>query len=119
MGLLQKWFGKKSVPEVTPPLEKVTTPDKKNDQWELVPTFIPVEKKDQEIPTLIATSLAANDRPESQFVIKKIQEHNPEAQLVALVASSVASQDRPESRFVVKSIYKKINQTEDDHVTKI
>ena len=78
-----------------------------------------VEKKDQEIPTLIATSLAANDRPESQFVIKKIQEHNPEAQLVALIASSVASQDRPESRFVVKSIYKKINQTEDDHVTKI
>ncbi|OJG38594.1 hypothetical protein RV01_GL002380 [Enterococcus dispar] len=56
---------------------------------------------------MVATSIAANNQPESSFIVKKIMKKNQEAELVAVIAASIAAEMKPESEFVVKKIYQR------------
>lgn len=78
-------------------------------EWETVPSFIELERKEYVLPALIASSIAAGDHPDSSYKIKRILKRNPEAQLVSLITTSIATGDYPDSRFIVKSIKKRIN----------
>lgn len=76
-------------------------------EWEPVPAYIEADPADYELVSVIATAIAAGDRPNSQFVVKKIYQRNPEAQTVSLIAASLAAGALDDSQFVVKSIHQK------------
>lgn len=76
-------------------------------EWEPVPAYIEAEPADYELVSVIATAIAAGDRPDSQFVVKKIYQRNPEARAVSLIAASLAAGALDDSQFVVKSIHQK------------
>lgn len=104
MGFFERLFRKKDVPIDT------SSPDKVKDElddWELLPAYVEASPEDYQLVSLIATAIAAGDKPDSQFVVKRILQRNPEALTVSLIASGIASGDRPDSQFSVKSIYTK------------
>lgn len=76
-------------------------------EWEPVPAYIEAEPTDYELVSIIATAIAAGDRPDSQFVVKKIYQRNPEARLVSVIAASLVAGALDDSQFVVKSIQQK------------
>ena len=75
--------------------------------WEEIPLYIPLLPEEYGLVPIIATAIAAGDRPERKFTIKKILQHNPEANLVSIIASSIAAENYPESKFTVKKILKR------------
>lgn len=77
------------------------------EEWEDVPAYIPATSEDFQLVSVIASSIAAGDYPESQFSVKRILKRNPESLTVSLIASSIAAGDYPDSQFVVKSIKRK------------
>ena len=77
------------------------------DEWELVEAYVPVEASERTIPSVIATAIAAGDRPESEFVVRSVEKPNPEARRVAVIATAIAAGDRPESEFVVRRVYRR------------
>lgn len=79
------------------------------DEWKPVPAYIEADPADYELVSVIATAIAAGDRPDSQFVVKTIYQRNPEAKTVSLIAASLAAGALEDSRFVVKRIHQKIN----------
>lgn len=81
--------------------------EKESDGWEAIPTFIEMNPKDYERISVIATAIAAGDRPDSQFVIKRILQRNPEARTVAIISASLVSELADDSQLFVKSIAKK------------
>lgn len=104
MGFFQRLFGKSQDEKSS----AVTTPIKNDlDEWQALSGYIPASQEDYELVSVIATAIAAGDRPESQFVVKRILQRNPEALTVSLIASSIAAGDYPDSQFAVKSIYTK------------
>lgn len=106
MGILQLLFGKNKVDiEVKSPATTIV--NQEQDDWELLPGYIPAEPEDTRLVTLIASSIATGDQPESEFRVKKIWQRNPEVVTVSLIATSIASIDRPDSQLVVKSVYRK------------
>ncbi|MGT2828374.1 hypothetical protein AB6M97_05125 [Streptococcus hillyeri] len=106
MGFFQRLFGKSREPEVRQTAEPVPN---ELDGWEPVPGFIPADKEDYELVSVIATAIAAGDYPDSQFKVTRIMQRNPEALTVSLIASSIAAGDYPDSQLTVKSIYTKTN----------
>lgn len=90
----------------TPAAPPATEPEPV-DEWELVPAFVPVSDDERTLPSVIATAIAAGDRPQSTFVVKGVERVNPEARLVSVIATAIAAGDRPESKFVVKRVYRK------------
>lgn len=88
-------------------VEATTNKSKIADQWQEVPAYSETDYKNYELVSVIATAIASGDRPESQFVVKRILERNPEAKLVALITSSIAAGDNQTSRLAVKRIAKK------------
>ncbi|MTD41981.1 hypothetical protein GIX45_25835 [Erwinia sp. CPCC 100877] len=77
-------------------------------KWQEVPAYIETTSDNYQLVSVIATAIAAGDRPESQFVVKRILERNPEAKLVSLISASTAAIDYQKSRLVVKKMQKKI-----------
>lgn len=75
--------------------------------WSDLPFYIPAAAEDYSLVSVIATAIAAGDSPESEFVIKSIQQRNPEVKQVSLIAASIAAQEAENSSFVVKRIAKK------------
>ncbi|MGT2756827.1 hypothetical protein [Streptococcus ovuberis] len=104
MGFFQRLFGKSRDEEA--PIAISELPNDL-DGWEALPGFIPASQEDYDLVSLIATAIAAGDRPDSQFVVKRIMQRNPEALTVSLIASSIAAGDYPDSQFAIKSIYTK------------
>lgn len=106
MGLFERLFNK----EITEtkieetPLSPIR--EEKN-EWQKIAGYIPVESEEHQVVSLIATAIAAGDRPESTFIVKRISKRNPEAQLVSVIATSIASADHAESQFVIQSIKEK------------
>ena len=80
---------------------------KPDDEWELVPAFVPVPEDERAIPSVIATAIAAGDRPDSEFTVTSVETVNPEARLVTVIATAIAAGDRPESEFVVRRVYRR------------
>lgn len=105
MGFFQRLF--KGSQPVEKEQEQVTSPPSKSEEWAALPGYLPASPDDYERVSVIATALAAGDRPDSQFVIKRILQRNPEAVKVSLIASSIVSADRPDSQLLVRNIYRK------------
>lgn len=82
------------------------TVEAQKEQWEEIPFYLPTDEN-KELVSVVAASIAANDQPESSFVVKKISKKNQEAELVAVIATSIAAGMKPESQFVVKKIYQR------------
>ncbi|WP_161978906.1 hypothetical protein [Streptococcus sp. S784/96/1] len=103
MVFFQRLFGKSREPEIT----QAVPVSNELDGWEPILGFIPADKEDYELVSVIATAIAAGDYPDSQFKITRIMQRNPEALTVSLIASSIAAGDYPDSQLTVKSIYTK------------
>ncbi|MBP1043222.1 hypothetical protein I6N95_19565 [Vagococcus sp. BWB3-3] len=97
MGLFKRLFGEKE--RITHRLEEPV-----QSKWQEVAPYIPADKSEQQLVSLIGTGIAAGDNPTSHFVVKRLLKRNPEVQLVAVIATSLATGDQPESVFRVTSI---------------
>ncbi|HGK8008985.1 TPA: hypothetical protein ACJ68I_000960 [Streptococcus pyogenes] len=104
MQFLQKWF-KHSKKEKLKESSPFSTEIEPSENWEKIPAYIPADKSDYKKVTLITSVIAAGDRPNSQFKVKRILKRNSEAITVSLIASSIAAGVYPESQFRVTSIY--------------
>ncbi|MGK0719480.1 hypothetical protein [Streptococcus uberis] len=105
MGLFQKLF-RRDVDDSKDHLIKEEE-IKEERSWEQLPAYIDADPADFQLVSLIASSIAAGDYPESQFVVKRILQRNPEVVNLSLIATSIASGDAPDSQFNVKAIYQK------------
>lgn len=103
MGWFKSLFRKKQ----ETPEPRGTVSSKSSDEWEDVPAYIDADPADYELVSVIATAIAAGDQPDSQFVVKKIYQRNPEAKEVSLIAASLAAGALTDSQFVVRRIRKR------------
>lgn len=87
--------------QLSEPIEEVN-----NDFVDIVP-YIEATKEETKLVSLIATSIATGDSPESSFVIKKVLKRNPEAKKISLIAASIAAIESNGSPLVVKRIQKR------------
>lgn len=108
MGIFQRLFGKTN-DKTDEEIPKSTFENRENSDWELLPGYVLADPNDVTLVSLIASSIASGDKPDSEFNIKKIWQRNPEVVMVSLIATSIASIERPNSQLVVKSIYRKKN----------
>ena len=74
--------------------------------WEELPAYLPVDPVEHRHAVIIATAIAAADRPESSFSVKRVSIANPEYRRVACIATALGAGALPESYFVVKHIYR-------------
>lgn len=105
MGIFQRLLAKKE--EKKPTAARPEKAENVLDEWEALPEFIPADETDYLSVSLIATAIAAGDRSDSQFKVRKIMQRNPEALRVSIIASALAAEHYPDSRMVVRSIYTK------------
>lgn len=77
------------------------------EQWVTVPEYIKVDPHQHVLATVIAASVLAADRTDTQLRLKHLYVPNPEAQLVSLIASCCAT-DIGDGKYVVKSIRKRV-----------
>ncbi len=73
----------------------------------------PVPPEDYDLVSVIATAIAAGDRPDSQFIIKSIKQKNPEVILTSVIAASIMAGESQQSQFIVKNIKEKIKIMEE------
>lgn len=106
MGLFERLFNKEKS-EIKTDKQLLSSTMEEKEEWREIAGYIPVESTEYQFVSLIATAIAAGDRPESEFVVKRISKRNPEAQLVSVIATSIASADHTESQFVIRSIKEK------------
>lgn len=112
MGIFSRFFKRKTQKDVEfPPVEKTVPEENKliMEKWEELPGFIPAPKEEYRLVSVIATAIAAEDSPNSQFIVKKILKRNPEAKTVALIAASLASEVSTGNQLQVTKILKKTN----------
>ncbi|MGT2832163.1 hypothetical protein [Streptococcus halotolerans] len=107
MGILKRLFSKSKESHNFPKSEENNRSYSVVEEWEDVPAYIPATSEDFQLVSVIASSIAAGDNPDSQFKVKRILKRNPESLIVSLLASSIAAGDNPDSQFVVKSIKRK------------
>lgn len=108
MGIFARLFKKEETHlEIPQPSSETIEKMKTEEEWKAVPAYIDANAEDYELVSLIATAIATGNQPESQFVVKKILQRNPEATLVSIIATSLAAGVNEESQFVVKKIVKK------------
>lgn len=105
MGLWDRLFGRQSTQRV----EQVVQPLGGNvpDGWVPMKKYLPVSEEEKELVSVIATAIAAGDRPDSQFRVKDIQVRNREYVEVALIASAIAAGQGQNVELSVKSIFEK------------
>lgn len=70
----------------------------------VIEEFLPVNQEEKELVTLIASSILAGDRQNSEYHVKKIYRRNDERAVVAAIASSILAGDSPESTFQIRTI---------------
>ena len=102
MGVLDRLFGHRS--ESTDAPSTVQEPSEEQG-WRPVPAFIPLARDRWTLPAVVATAVAAADRPESSFSVRNVEIANPEALRVGSIAAAIAAADRPESSFSVKRVF--------------
>lgn len=104
MSIFQRLFGKKKAEQVhtSNSIVEVEEPE-----WEELEGFVPVEAEEAKPISVIAASIAANDNPESQFVVKRILKRNPDTKIISVIASAIAAGEAPDSQWAVKKIYRK------------
>ncbi|MCO5462219.1 hypothetical protein [Enterococcus faecium] len=78
-----------------------------SDEWEAVPEYIPTSSENNEIVSVNSAAIVANDQPKSRFVVRSIQERNPEAVLVSMIATSIVAGEKEKSQFIVRKIMRK------------
>ncbi|MDT2864396.1 hypothetical protein [Vagococcus carniphilus] len=83
-----------------------------NDDFVDVAPYIEATKEEAKLVSLIATSIATGDSPESSFVVKKVLKRNPEAKKISLIAASIAAIESNGSPLVVKRIQKRKGEKE-------
>lgn len=107
MGLLDFFF-KRNEQELeknqSPSLESENVSNKYVD---IEPYIEITDEKETKIVSILATSIASGDSPESKFVVKKVMKRNPEARKIAIIASSIAATESTDSKLVVKKIQKR------------
>ncbi|RBR27895.1 hypothetical protein [Enterococcus cecorum] len=79
------------------------------DSWQKLPGYIPADKQEHQIVSLIASVIAAGDKPYSQFVVKNIMKRNSELLQVSLIASSLIQTTDPDVQIKIKKICKKVD----------
>lgn len=109
MGLFQHLFKKSEKKDNSLVNSEADLNQQITNEWEKIPSYISVSEEDYTKVSLIATAIAAGDRPESKFVVKKIMQRNPEVLHVSLIASSLAAADVIDSKFKIKTVYRKTN----------
>ncbi|MEQ9763934.1 hypothetical protein ABPS01_04570 [Streptococcus sp. ZJ151] len=107
MGILKRLFSKSKESNHLPKTEENNRNYSVVEEWEDVPAYIPATSEDFQLVSVITSSIAAGDNPDSRFKVKRILKRNPESLIVSLLASSIAAGDNPDSHFVVKSIKRK------------
>ncbi|MGT2930103.1 hypothetical protein ACVR1G_07740 [Streptococcus dentasini] len=111
MGIFQRLFHSKS-DNPNPSGEQVydsTSQSGEESCWEPLPAFIPAAPEDIELISILASAIAAGDYPDSQFVVKKVWQRNPEVKTLSLIAASIAAGERTDSQLAIKAIYQKKN----------
>lgn len=109
MGLFERLFGKKQEPNI-PKNEEGSAAHQSTapaSEWEELPAFVEADPAEYELVSVVATAIAAGERPDSKFIVKKILKRNPEAKIVSLVAASLAAGAIDDCQLVVKKISKK------------
>ncbi|MDR2832332.1 MAG: hypothetical protein LBV67_01295 [Streptococcaceae bacterium] len=89
------------------PIPDETSKVKIDDEWEDLPAFIETNPEEYELVSVIATAIAAGDKPESQFVVKNIKVRNPEVRTVSIIASALASEMTDGANLSIKRIAQK------------
>lgn len=110
MGLLDWFRSRRSVADEKPaasPAPVAAVAAKPADDWEELPAYLDVDPSEHPQASVIATAIAAGDRPDSTFVVRRVSVRNPEFTKVALIASALAAGAMETSEFVVRRIYKK------------
>ena len=83
-------------------------------EWEELQPYLPVDPAEHRVACVVASALAAGDRPESSFTIKRVCVANPEYQRVTCIATALAAGALSSSSFTIKRIYKQ-KSTEASH----
>ena len=78
--------------------------------WVEVPPFVEVDPKDHAAACVVASAIAAGDRPESTMVVRRVSIANDEHRRVACVATAIAAEAYEMSSFKVKKIYKQMER---------
>lgn len=76
------------------------------DEWELLPAYVPVDPHDHQHAVVIASALAAGNRTTSDLKVKRVLMANPEHQRVTAIATALAAGALEQSSFMVTNIYK-------------
>ncbi|WP_165212488.1 hypothetical protein ACFSN5_10120 [Streptococcus tangpeifui] len=107
MGIFQRLFGKTSKAEPISAAKSDSLESSTGSDWELLPAFIPADPQDVERVSVIATAIAAGDRPDSKFLVKRVLQRNPEVKTISIIAASIAAGTKTDSQLSIKNIYKK------------
>lgn len=91
---------------VEAPREPEIAPGYPARDWEEIPAYLPVDPAEHREAVIIATAIAAADKPESSFSVKRVSMANPEYRRVACIACALGAGALPESSFVVKHVYR-------------
>lgn len=104
MGLFSRFFNKTEEKQIE---SQRTTASVDTLEWEPIPGFIQADSSEYELVSVIATAIAAGAYPDSQFVVKRILQRNPEALEMSLIAASIAATHATDVQLSVKNIYRK------------
>lgn len=76
-------------------------------EWEELSAYLPVDATEHRVAWIVAAAIAAGDRPESSFAVKRVSKANPEYARVACIAPALGAGALEQSSFKVKRIYRK------------
>lgn len=91
---------------VTATTDTVNAADRDGDAWEPLPAFLPIDPREHQHVCVIASAIAADDHPTSEFRVKRVLVANPEYRTVSVIATALAAGALEKSSFTVKNIYK-------------
>ncbi|EOT40361.1 hypothetical protein [Enterococcus columbae] len=110
MSLFSRWFKKNKKKATSTDEKPVTTPLKQVDYLALPTYTLVTDEEEKRRVSLIASALAADSHPNSQFVVKHIYQVNPAISTISIIAASLAAEQYPESKWKIKAIYEKVSE---------
>ena len=69
-----------------------------------IPEFLEVDQEEKELVSVIASSIVAGERSESELRVKNVFLRNEEKAVAVAISSAILAGDCPESTFQLKSI---------------
>lgn len=90
--------------------EELIAPGCPASSWVEVPPYVEVDPKEHAVACVVASAIAAGDRPESTMVVRRVSIANDEHRRVACVATAIAAGAYEMSSFKVKKIYKQMER---------